>query len=154
MLFPAACEVRQANAPTELPASLEGVWTAQHINDLPLPALAYEFPLDETGGPGRSRFLLDSATMEFKADDKYTRILHYSEFQNPDPVLGAPWTLVARFQFGDHGFRARTGDAIMLESEFYQNLTASGIVRADGSVVMHHGLGHGDPPLAIGFRRR
>lgn len=136
-------------SPPVISPKLVGVWRAQELRGVPLPAVAERFE----DAVSVTEFRLDSVALALTAAGRYTRTVAYSEWLNPDKTRPEVWELRLRGRYSDFGAAASTDSAFTLTSDWFQNLVVPGTVSADGSVRLRHGLTPGDSVLEMGFRR-
>ncbi len=112
---------------------------AVSANGAALPAVVLEIDDEPAEGNG-TRFLLDSAWVSLSSDGTYRRTVAYSEWQSPNPALGLGWTKFGSTRRLDWGSFTRNDKNITLTSAYFQNFVVTGELRADGKLLLQHGL--------------
>jgi hypothetical protein len=133
-----------ANAPvTPHPPTIIGTWRMQSFDAHSLPANYAEF-FDEPVDDHIVRHVeirLDSAVKQMRADNTYERRYFFTEIHDGVVML--------RYLWGDHGKFSISGTApmaIVLTSEYIENLTTAGHVSASGQLELTEELWVGEEP--------
>jgi hypothetical protein len=124
---------------------LAGSWRMASFDGLTVPATYVEFFDVPIGDHIVDHVIirLDSAKKEMTADSTYERRYFFSELHDGLVIL--------RYSWGDHGtftVGGSSANAILLVSEFIQNLETAGIITASGELHLNEELDIGEAPRA------
>lgn len=142
-------EVRREAPPRALP----GEWRAVALRGTPLANTPFEVidPVELDGRMVSIHLFADSSRLVLRTNGTYEHRVWISEHEGD--AGGPAHTKRGQFTLGDHGVWQRTGDELLLTSNWVEDHRMLGTLLPDGGLQLQHGIDFGGPFAPFRYAR-